>query len=91
MKRYLAFFGAIYYPSTGMGDFIGDFDNLGDAFNAINEACVKELKDSQYDDVNELMQFRWASIYDCELRKEITEEVLLKQTIREYCQKIFNQ
>lgn len=37
MKKYLAFYGSIYYPSQGMGDFIGDFDILEEAIERINK------------------------------------------------------
>jgi hypothetical protein len=35
MRRYLAFSGEIYYPSQGMDDFVGDFDNLEEAVEAL--------------------------------------------------------
>ncbi len=31
MKKYLAFYGDNYYPARGMGNFIGDFDNIEEA------------------------------------------------------------
>jgi len=35
MKQYLVFYGNSYYSSGGMGDFIGDFDNLEVAIDAL--------------------------------------------------------
>ena len=39
MKRYLTFYGAAYYPSGGMDDFIGDFDTKEEAIE-----CIKTKK-----------------------------------------------
>ena len=36
MKRYLVFYGELYYPNGGMRDFIGDFDNLDNAIVHLN-------------------------------------------------------
>ncbi len=38
MKRYLAFYGYIYYPNGGMNDFVGDYDTKDEAIKAIDEA-----------------------------------------------------
>lgn len=33
MKRYLVFAGDTHYPAGGWDDFIGDYDNLTEAFH----------------------------------------------------------
>lgn len=45
MKEYLAFYGDWYYPSAGMGDFIGDYDTKEEAIQAIEEAHKKKRPD----------------------------------------------
>ena len=37
MKRYLAFYGEVYYPGAGMQDSIGDFHTKDEAISAIND------------------------------------------------------
>jgi hypothetical protein len=41
MKRFLVFCCDTYYPSGGMDDFIGDFDTIKDATDALNDAYDK--------------------------------------------------
>ena len=36
MKRYLLFSGEDYYPSGGAYDFIGSFESIEDAVNALD-------------------------------------------------------
>jgi hypothetical protein len=69
MKRYLAFYGSVYYPSGGMEDFIGDYDTEKDALNAITEKLNTD-KD-YYDTEEKRWQYCWAHIYDTETRKEV--------------------
>lgn len=57
LKRFLAFHDDQYYPSGGMGGFIGDFDTYEEAINALENAP----QESMYID----------SIFDCLLRKEV--------------------
>ena len=59
MNRYLAFFGDNYYPEGGMGDFLNDFDTLGDAMDAIQKAMDKPL-----------LNLPWGHVYDT-VNKEI--------------------
>lgn len=66
MKRYLAFYGSIYYPSGGMEDFIGDFDSKLEAYNHIMKA--------HNDEEREDWSCNWYQIYDLEL-KLIVESV----------------
>lgn len=63
MKKYLAFYGEIYYPSIGMGDFIGDFDTLEEAIEHINKTNLDKDKG--------LWDYHWGSIYDTELKEEV--------------------
>jgi len=62
MKRYLAFYGAVYYPGGGMDDFIGDFETKQEAIDCI------ELKNKKEDDGN--FNYCWANVYDTEDRIE---------------------
>lgn len=48
MKRYLAFYGTHYYPSGGMGDFIGDFDTCDEAEKACDQKHKEEKDYSAY-------------------------------------------
>lgn len=34
-KRYFAFYGDVYYPSGGMDDFVGSYETIADAKQAI--------------------------------------------------------
>lgn len=58
MKRYLAFFGHEYYPMGGMEDFIGDFDSVDEALQAI-DARRHESSST----------FIWNHVYDTVERK----------------------
>ena len=59
LKRYLAFYGYQYYPGRGMENFIGDFDQLPDAYNAVEQRLEKD---------RELM---WGEVYDSWRRQEV--------------------
>ena len=63
MKRYLVFYGSIYYPVGGMNDFIGDFDTKEDAIKLIETTNEKE------DDGD--FEYRWANVWDSKDRIEI--------------------
>lgn len=58
MKRYLAFSGDIYYPSQGMGDFIGDYDDIKDAIFDVKTSC-------------ESSDYMWGLVYDTIERKDV--------------------
>lgn len=78
MKKYLAFYGLIYYPEGGMSDFIGDYDTIEDAINAINENKVKNgmfdddddnKKDTDVDWIRS-----WCHIWDSQERSIVYEK-----------------
>ena len=62
MKRYLVFYGEIYYPKGGMNDFIGDSDTLEAAKECVLNA-EKARSSGQY------RLDTWAMIYDTEQRE----------------------
>jgi len=62
MKRYLAFYGSVYYPCGGMDDFIGDFETKQEAIDSI------ELKNKKEDGGN--FNYCWGNVYDTEDRIE---------------------
>lgn len=64
MKRYLAFYGAVYYPSGGMDDFIGDFDTKEEAIEGIQ----KHHKEESYSGT---WEYAWANVYDTKDRIEV--------------------
>jgi len=70
MKQFLAFYGATYYPSGGMDDFVGDFDSKDDAIEAINK---KIIEDSPYDNDETRWHYAWAHVYDTESRSNVWE------------------
>ncbi|MCC7246266.1 MAG: hypothetical protein IT269_11350 [Saprospiraceae bacterium] len=43
MKNFLAFYGDAYYPSGGMGDFIGDYYTKEEAVLAIEDEHKKNM------------------------------------------------
>ena len=43
MKRYLVLVSEIYYPSSGMGDFINDFDSLEEAKLVLHEQMYGQI------------------------------------------------
>ena len=65
MKRYFAFYGDIYYPSGGMSDFVGDFDSLEEAVEAIKT----EHHNYRANDI--LGDFDWGEVWDSEKRIEV--------------------
>lgn len=71
MKRYLAFFGSIYYPRQGMGDFIGDFDTPSDAIRACKERCRKENVPPEYKNDTERWEYHYAHVFDTEKRETV--------------------
>ena len=65
MKDYLAFYGAVYYPSGGMGDFIGDFHTKEEAIKAIEKMHRKERSyDIKWESA-------WASVWSSKDRIEV--------------------
>jgi hypothetical protein len=41
MKRYLAFYGDNYYPHGGMNDFVGSYDTLDEAKDAVQVEHIR--------------------------------------------------
>lgn len=58
MKRYLAFYGDVFYPSGGINDLIGHYDSKEEAINAIHEEHNKYCYNEDYWGLN------WAHVYD---------------------------
>lgn len=71
VQRYLAFKGDCYYPSKGMGDFVGDFAKLEDAIAALT-ADHKTQKAWSDDD-------RWATVWDSEIRADVWDNRMLPE------------
>lgn len=69
MKNYLAFYGSWYYPSGGMEDFFGSFDDLETAIKEINIRNEKVSHDRSW-------EYTWAHVYSIEENKIVfrTEE-----------------
>ncbi len=74
MKRYLAFFGNIYYPQEGMKDFIGDFDTVEEA-----KMHIKTVYENKIGFIDGLLPIEdddsdhWAHIYDTHTNKIVYE------------------
>jgi hypothetical protein len=71
MERYLAFKGDDYYPSQGMGDFVGDFARLEDAVAALTTEykTQKAWSDSSM----------WAVVWDSESRADVWDNWMLPE------------
>ena len=63
MKRYLAFYGDIYYAEGGMNDFVIDCNTVEDCEKAI------ELKHKQYRPNDIEWAWAWRQIWDTEKRE----------------------
>ena len=72
MKRYLAFFGYVYYPEGGMNDFAGDFDTFAEAIACLEEtlSIEKQLIEGYYEDKEKWCE-HWADVYDTKEGKVI--------------------
>ena len=57
MKRFLVFFGADYYPSGGMLDFIGDFKKFDEAHKFLMDYAEGDW------------WWQWGHIWDSKKRK----------------------
>lgn len=63
MKRFLLFYGMIYYPSGGAGDFKKDFDTKEEA---------EEYYNSNYKyRINNNGDYTWGNILDIQTGKKI--------------------
>lgn len=69
MRQYLAFKGDCYYPNKGMGDFVGDFDNLADA---ITSMTTDKKTRGEWDDACE-----WAVVWDSDRRDDAWTDRML--------------
>lgn len=65
MKRYLAFYGDCFYPSGGMDDFIGDFDEKEDAIIFIAKTHINHRPDDLK------WEFAFAKVWDTENMIEV--------------------
>ena len=59
MNRYLSFFGDEFFPNGGMDDFLGDYEDLFEAKEAITSKQLKTMLTSS-----------WGHVYDT-VNKEI--------------------
>jgi hypothetical protein len=69
MKRYLVFYGDCYYPSGGINDFIGDFDNIQDCEKAI------ELKHKENRSDDDKWEWAWKQIYDTKTKTDLVNTI----------------
>jgi hypothetical protein len=67
MKQFLAFYGKDFYPLGGMADFLGDYDLLEDAIEAINKEASNDVNYTP----EEIWEYAWAHIYDTTQREII--------------------
>lgn len=65
MKRFLLFYGDVYYPNGGMDDFKGSYDTL--------EEAMKE-KDSNYNYKVNYKVHGWVHIWDTEINDFVLYE-----------------
>lgn len=50
MKQFLAFYFAEFYPEGGMNDFVGDFDDIADAFASVEEQRrIERIDDNDWE------------------------------------------
>lgn len=73
MKRYLLFYGDQCCPSGGMDDLYGEYYTIEEAVSAFESKVSDELSKAKgyYKNKEQLMHYRWANIYDCQLKKEV--------------------
>ena len=80
MKRYLLFYGANYYPSGGMDDFLTDCDSIEECLIEYEKEILKDYieKYSIYDSKEEYIKFNeqyyWMHIYDTKERIKTLEK-----------------
>lgn len=70
MKRYLAFNGSVYYPSGGIDDFLGDFETIEEAIEAVTEKVMEDQDHYEDEDVEDRWKYAWAHVWDSETRKK---------------------
>jgi hypothetical protein len=70
MKRYLLFFGDIYYANGGMDDFRGDFDTVEEAIAFAEQLPLEHLPSHMLEEYTKPEQYeqkwfsKWYSVYD---------------------------
>ena len=69
MKRFWLFAGDHYYPSGGIQDFIGDFDDLEDA-----RAKVRHHRENSTWGLDPDFTYDWYHIVDMDTRKKIEQD-----------------
>ncbi len=67
MKRYLVFYGWVYYPEGGIDDFIGDFEDLNEAVSCIEERLKQETE------MTESWDYLFGHIWDSQTRVKVWE------------------
>lgn len=45
MRQFHVFVGARYYPSSGLGDYIGSYETLGESSSALRDRLLREQAD----------------------------------------------
>lgn len=65
MKQYFAFYGDSYYPRGGMDDFVGDYDTIQEAIEAIEKAHLKNRPDDK------VWEWAWCNVWDSKDRIEV--------------------
>jgi hypothetical protein len=65
MKNYLLFHGAIYYPGRGMDDFVGDYDTIVEAMQALEDVHNEENPDDLEWDMS------WGYVWSVRDRKKV--------------------
>lgn len=78
-KRYVAFLGNIYYPSGGMHDLLGSYDDIDDAKHAIDSKVRDGYCSSFHGDLDAYLEHewrarKWGHIYDTETNKIVWEK-----------------
>ena len=67
LKRFLAFRGDQYYPSSGMGDFVGDFDTQEEAIGLLTADRPTYLS----------WGHKWGVVWDSETRSDVWDDYML--------------
>lgn len=78
MKKYVAFKGYRYYPSYGVCDFIGSFDNLQEAREHVKTYKTEDFDCTYWwgqivDMSGEYPVVVWAYDYGCDFEKDYVE------------------
>lgn len=72
LKRFLAFWGNVYYPSGGWGDFLEDCESFEEAKQKIlKKELEKRSPESGYETP---WVYSWAQIFDTETQKIVWTE-----------------